>query len=496
VTRLNLAALRSLRATDHLALPALRSAESSIGIVHLGIGAFHRAHQAVYTEDAALATGDTSWGICGVTQRSAGVRDQLVPQDGLYGVLTKSPTAPTALRITGIIRDVLDGQTQQDELQALLADPKVRVITLTVTEKGYRRGPDGRLDLADPLVRADVDGNPQPASAIGRLARGLQRRARQDAGPVTVLCCDNLNNNGTVVAGLMADFCGALPTAEGDALAQWIGKNVTFPSSMVDRIVPATTDADRLEASGLTGLTDEGLVIAEPFRQWVIEDRFAADRPAWELVGAQITADVTPYELMKLRLLNGSHSTLAYLGALRGYRTIAEAVADPALLGIATALIRTDMIPTLQQPDGVDLVAYGDQVLARYANPDLRHTTIQVAMDGSQKLPQRLLTPILAAVQAGAEPHAATLGVAAWMAFVALGRDTTGQALPLNDPLADRLGEVHGSTDPQRIVDNLLGVTSIFGAELPEIAWWRTELVHDVRDLLAGCIPTLTAEVR
>jgi len=492
VTRLNLASARTLQASTELTIPALHSFDSSIGIVHLGLGAFHRAHQATYTEDAALATGDTTWGICGVTGRTASVRDQLATQDGLYGILQKSPTAPTSLRITGIIREVLDGQTQQQELLNRLTDPQVRVITLTVTEKGYRRGPDNRLNLADPLVRADIDGTAAPASAIGRLARGLQRRAHQDAGPVTVLCCDNLPNNGTVVAGLMDDFCQALPTAEGDALAQWITKNVTFPSSMVDRIVPATTDADRRDARGLTGLTDEGLVIAEPFRQWVIEDHFAADRPAWELAGAQLTADVTPFELMKLRLLNGSHSTLAYLGALQGYRTIAEAMTDPVLRGIATALIRTDMIPPLEQPDGVNLVDYGDEVLARYENPDLRHTTVQIAMDGSQKLPQRLVSPTLAAIHAGHRPHVITLGTAAWMTFVALGRDTHGHELPLDDPLAKRLGQVRGLSDPRKIVENLVTIESIFGSELPEIDWWRTELIDDVRDLLAGRIPATT----
>ncbi len=490
MNRLNLATARKLTAGGALTLPGLSSVDSSVGMVHLGIGAFHRAHQAAYTEDAALATGDLSWGICGVTQRSAAVRDQLAPQDGLYGIAQKSPAAPLGVRITGIVREVLDGQSETAALLRRLADPRVRVVTLTVTEKGYRRGPDGRLDRADPLVRADLDGGDNPASTVGRLARGLQRRATADAGPLTVLCCDNLPDNGRVLAGLMADFCGALPTAEGDALAQWIADHVTFPSSMVDRIVPATTDEDRRAARALTGLTDEGLVVAEPFRQWVIEDDFAADRPAWELAGAQLTADVTPYELMKLRLLNGSHSTLAYLGALRGYRTIADAVTDPALAQIAAELIHSDVIPQLARPDGVNLTDYGNEILTRYANPALRHTTVQIAMDGSQKLPQRLVSPALAALRAGKQPHAITLGTAAWMSFVALGRDIAGRELPLSDPLADRLCRVRGVTDPQTVVDDLLAIESIFGIELPAHDEWRAELTDDVRALLAGRLPT------
>ena len=222
----------------------------------------------------------------------------------------------------------------------------------------------------------------------------------------------------------------------------------------------------------------------------MIEDRFTARRPAWELAGAQFTDDVTPYELMKLRILNGSHSTLAYLGALRGHRTIADAVADDGLHEIATALIRDDMIPTLAQPDGVDLVEYGDRVLARYANPGLRHTTVQIAMDGSQKLPQRLVAPALAAIGAGRRPHAITLGLAAWMAYVATGQDRTGRALPLDDPMADVLGQVRGTTDAATVVDRLLAIGPIFGPELPELGWWRHELVDDVRNLLAGRIPT------
>lgn len=491
VNRLNPRTLEGLTESPVLTLPARHSALSTVGLVHLGIGAFHRAHQAVYTEDAALATGETGWGICGVTQRSASVRDQLAPQGGLYGILQKDAEVPASLRITGIVREVLDGPTQPDAVLDRLADPAVTVVTLTVSEKGYRRGPDGRLDLTDPAVRADIDGAP-PASAVGRLVRGLQRRRDRDAGPVTVLCCDNLNHNGAVVDGLVADFCRALPTREGDALAAWIGANVAFPSSMVDRIVPATTDDDRRQALAISGLDDAGLVTAEPFGQWVIEDRFTARRPAWELAGAQFTDDVTPYELMKLRILNGSHSTLAYLGALAGHRTIADAVADPGLREIATTLIRDDMIPTLAQPDGVDLVEYGDRVLARYTNPGLRHTTVQIAMDGSQKLPQRLVAPAAAAIGAGRRPHAITLGLAAWMAYVARGEDRDGRPLPLDDPMSDVLGRVRGTTDAAAVVDRLLAVEPVFGPELPELGWWRGELVDDVRDLLAGRVPALS----
>ena len=492
-TRLDATSAARLTESAALSLPYRRSRGSRIGIVHLGIGAFHRAHQAVYTEDAMLADGDDRWGICGVTQRSAAVAHQLGPQDGLYGVLQRSSGEPTTLRISGAVGEVLDGGGQVDALLDRLAAPDTHLVTLTVTEKGYRRGPDGRLDAADPQLAEDLAGAVEPGTAVGRLVRGLQRRLRAGGVPITVLSCDNLSHNGRVLAGLVSDFCAALPAAEAEPLAAWLAERVSFPSSMVDRIVPATTDADRAEARAITGLDDAGLVVAEPFRQWVIEDVFAGPRPAWTLAGAQLTEDVTPFELMKLRLLNGSHSTLAYLGALRGYRTIADAVVDPQLHEIAERLISDDMIPTVPPPDGVDLRAYGESVLRRYTNADLRHTCVQVAMDGSQKLPQRLVAPALAAIGLGRQPHLITLGIAAWMAYVALGRSAAGSMLPLDDPLAERLGRVRGWTDPGRVVEDLLSIESIFGRELPEIGWWRAELRAQLRELLAGAPPGVGA---
>nr|WP_246308677.1 mannitol dehydrogenase family protein [Kineosphaera limosa] len=464
-------------------MPARHSVDAAVGIVHLGIGAFHRAHQAAYTEDAMIATGDFTWGICGATQRSPRVREDLVPQDGLYGILVRSPQR-AQLRVSGAVREVLSPTDQADLLTARLADPAVRIVSLTVTEKGYRRGGDGTLDVTHPDVAADLADGSAPRSAVGRLTRGLQGRMRGCGAPVTVLCCDNLPNNGAVVRGLVHDFCAALPTAEGDELAGWIGQHVTFPTSMVDRIVPATTAGDIAEAQGILGVQDRGLVVTEDFRQWVIEDDFAAGRPAWESAGAEFTDDVEPYEHMKLRILNGSHSTLAYLGALAGYETIAQTVADPRLAEVARGLIREDVIPTLAPAGQTDLAAYGDQIMARYENPGLRHRTIQIAMDGSQKLPQRLLGTVRDRLSAGARPTWATVGVAAWMAYVASERAADGRELPLDDPLADRLQSVRGLTDPDRIVTDLLTVRDVFGDDLPENTSWRADLVAALASVL------------
>ncbi len=481
MTRLSAAAL-SARAPSGVALPPPRELAADIGILHLGIGAFHRAHQAVFTEDAAVLAGEPGWGICGVTQRSTAVADQLRPQDGLYAVLERAADG-ASLRVVGQVRDVVSATEETSRLRDRFADPAVRVVTLTVTEKGYRRRPAGGLDLRDPVVAADLAGAAR--STVGQLVRGLQARARTSDAPVSVLCCDNLTDNGRVLRGLVDDFCAALPSGEGDPLAAWIETNVSFPSSMVDRIVPATTAEDRAEARALLGLSDEALVVAEPFRQWVIEDEFRAGRPRWEQAGADLVDDVTPFEQLKLRTLNGTHSMLAYLGALRGYESIAESLADPELEHAARQLIAVDVIPTLTQPAGMDIAAYGDQVIERFANPALRHRTVQVAMDGSQKLPLRLLGTIRDRLAAGETPHWAALAVAGWMVFVATGRDRSGRPLALDDPMADRLrAAVSGSSSAAGIVDGLLGVEEVFDQDLRGSDDLRTALVEGVSGLL------------
>ncbi|TWF81784.1 fructuronate reductase [Pseudonocardia hierapolitana] len=459
--RLGFSALADLPAAQR---PLVDPRALGVGIAHLGIGAFHRAHQAVFTEEAIAAAGG-DWGICGVTQRSRGVLEQLQPQDGLYSVLVRGED--TSLRVAGAVRDLLFVAEEGERLQALLAAPTTRLVTLTVTEKGYRHDPaTGRLRRTDPDVAADLAGDGPPRTVVGQLVRGLQARRAADAGPITLLSCDNLPANGEVLRGLVTDFCAALP--DGESLATWIAESVSFPSSMVDRIVPATTDDDRAEAAKLLGFSDRGVVVTEPFRQWVVEDHFAAGRPAWEHAGAVLTADVAPYEAMKLRLLNGSHSTLAYLGALAGHAHVADAMADPGIAGVVAHLMAEDVEPTLAVPDGYDVAAYQRELIERFHNPALRHRTVQIAMDGTQKLPQRLLGTIADRLAAGAEPRFACLGVAAWMRYVWTARAEDGAPLPVDDPLAERLRELTAdAATPQAAVDALLSLEEVFGAELP-----------------------------
>ncbi|WP_277207998.1 mannitol dehydrogenase family protein [Isoptericola croceus] len=432
----------------------------SVGIVHLGIGAFHRAHQAVFTELAARSTGDLRWGILGVTQRSAAVRDQLGPQGGVYSVLTAG-REESSLDLVGSVLDVAWPAEETPRVLATIAAPTTHVVTLTVTEKGYCRDAAGALDLE--LVRPDLDALraehaagadqaagdaraqncPAASSAIGLLVRGLatRYRAARVAGevlPLTVLTCDNMVDNGRVLEGLVRSALDA--AVPGDAgLRAWLDAHVTFPCSMVDRIVPATTSEQRDAVEQQLGVRDEGLVVGEPYRQWVIEDRFAGPRPAWEHAGATLTDDVAVWERAKLRLLNGTHSLLAYAGRLAGHVTMADAVTDPAIGARARQLLFDDALVTLDAPAGADLRAYGESLLERFANPATGHTTVQVSMDGTQKIPYRWGGTIVDRLAAGAVPHGAAYALAAWSEVVR--REAVAGRL-VDDPRAAELRDV------------------------------------------------------
>jgi fructuronate reductase len=479
--RLGLAALDELPSP---VAPRVDPRSVSVGIVHLGIGAFHRAHQAVFTEAAMAATGDLTWGVCGVSQRSRTVVDQLAPQDGLYAVLERSG-AGTSAQVVGAVREVMGAAEDVATVLTRIAAPSTHVITLTVTEKGYRLRPaTGHLDLSDNEVVADLVGRP-PHTVVGQLVRGLERRMHADAGPVTVVCCDNLPANGAVVRRLVGDFCDRLPDSPG--LADWIAQSVRFPSTMADRIVPIAVEADRAEVTRVLGLRDEGTVVAEPFKQWVIEDDFAGDRPAWERAGATLTDDVAPYETMKLRLLNGSHSTLAYLGALAGCEYIADAVRTAGLGELVDRLMADEVRPTLAVPAGFDIAEYTAILLERFANPALRHRTVQVAMDGSQKLPQRLLATARDLLADGASPRLTGLAVAGWMRYVTAGRSETGSPLPVDDPLAPRIAAVTAGADsPAAVCDALLGLTEIFGDDLSVDPVFRGLVLDGLEHLTRG----------
>ena len=458
----------------------------SPGIVHLGIGAFHRAHMAVYVDD--ILASDPSWGIVGASLRRPDTRDALAPQDGLYTVAVRD-AAGTTCRVIGAVLEILDAGTQRHRLLALMADPAIRIVSLTVTEKGYCHDPaTGEIDPNHPDIVHDLAHPHEPVSAPGLIVEALARRRASGIPPFTVMSCDNLPANGRTTARIVT----RLATLRDPGLGRHVAETVAFPSTMVDRIVPATTDADRQLVRDLTGLDDAWPIMTEPFSQWVIEDRFPAGRPAFEAVGAQLVADVEPFELMKLRMLNGSHSTIAYLGYLGGYQYVAQAIADPAIGRLIHGLMTEEVMPTLPMKRA-ELEAYRDRLLERFANPALQHRTWQIAMDGSQKLPQRLLGSISDRLAQGEGFERLALGVAAWMRYVT-GSDENGQPIEVKDPLAARLRAIADAAgrDAGALADGLLGVSEIFGTDLPANAAFRRAVVGHLGSLFAvGALATV-----
>ena len=454
MTRLSTATLGSAR--PGVIVPAYDRATVTAGIVHLGIGAFHRAHQAVVVDD--LLQRDPSWGIVGASLRRPDTKDALAPQDGLYSVLTKDGDA-RSLRVIGAVLGVLDAPREKEHLLAQMADAATRVVSLTVTEKGYcYNAASGGLDLTHADIVADLANPRAPASAAGIVVEALRRRREAGIAPFTVMSCDNLPHNGAVSARVFAEFAEAVDPS----LGRWVRDNVAFPATMIDRIVPATTDADRAEVEALLGLEDAWPVMAEPFLQWVIEEKFVGAAPPFDLGGAEFVGagGVEPYEKMKLRMLNGSHSMMAYLGYLAGHEFIAQVIAEAPFRRFVETAMAEEIAPTLILPT-TQKAAYAADLVERFSNTALRHRTYQIAMDGSQKLPQRLLGTITDRIAAGAPFERLALGVAAWMVY-ANGIDEAGKPIEVQDPMRAAFAAI----DPAHLLDGYLALERIFPREL------------------------------
>lgn len=462
-------------------------------IVHLGFGAFHRAHQAVYADILAVEHG-SDWGytevnLIGGEQQIA----DLQRQDLMYTVAEMSADAWTA-RVVGVVKQAMHAEV--DGLESVLAklcEPQVAIVSLTITEKGYCHSPaTGELQLDHPLIAADIRNPHQPKSAPGVVVEALARRKAAGLPAFSVMSCDNMPENGHVMRNVVCALAGAI---DGE-LATWITKNVTFPSTMVDRIVPAVT-ADTLDKiEQLTGVRDPAGVACEPFRQWVIEDNFVAGRPQWEKAGAELVADVLPFEEMKLRMLNGSHSFLAYLGYLAGYQHINDCMQDPNYRLAARALMLSEQAPTLKV-QGVDLQRYAGLLIDRYTNPALKHRTWQIAMDGSQKLPQRMLDSVRWHLAQGSDFTLLAMGVAGWMRYVG-GVDEQSQAIEICDPLLPVIKQaVQSSVEGPERVKALLGIEAIFGRDLPQEGRFVDAVTHAWLSLKAkGAKATVEAWVQ
>ncbi|WP_218508413.1 mannitol dehydrogenase family protein [Variovorax sp. dw_308] len=431
----------------HLSSDHLRAANASVtqpnydrtrlqtGIVHLGLGAFHRAHQALYTEKV-ISEGDLRWGILGVSLRDPRVPDVLTAQDNLYSV-TERHGDEARTRVVASLRGALFAPRDLARVIAAIADPSVSIVSSTVTEKGYSQNPaSADLDMDDADVRHDIAHPEAPRTTLGVLAAGI--RLRPDSSPLTLVCCDNMAGNGDTLRKLLVQYAGQFDPK----LARRIETEIGCPNSMVDRIVPAATPASLDWAAARLGLRDEAAIVCEPFTQWVIEDRFASPRPAWEDAGALLTSDVRPYQAMKLRLLNGTHSALAYAGQLCGMETVADAMADPLVGAFARRLMLEDLRATVAAPSGYDVTSYCHDLLKRFENPTLQHRTQQIAMDGTQKIPVRWLPALRESLAAGVERPLLERALASWLHYLATGRSDSGAALVISDPGAEALASL------------------------------------------------------
>ncbi|WP_376742227.1 mannitol dehydrogenase family protein [Pseudorhizobium tarimense] len=460
---------------DTVVKPAFEPKTLKPGILHIGLGAFHRAHQAVYN-DLALAKEPGDWGIVGVSLRSLDIVRDLRAQDHLYSVVTRSGAGESAQVVGSIVRGI-SAVEDRDELLALLVNPAIKIVTITVTEKAYGLDPStGGLDRNHPAVAADLANPSAPVGVIGYIVEGLARRHAARQEPFTVLCCDNLPTNGRIVRRLVIEMAGA----RDPALANWISGHGAFPSSMVDRIVPAATDESRARAAEMLGAEDALSLETEPFMQWVIEDHFISGRPAWDQAGALFVDDVEPYEKMKLRLLNGAHSMIAYLGQLKGLEYVRDVMAVPEYRDLARRHMQSAR-KTLDPVPGIDLDQYIDQLIERFENPTIAHRTKQIAMDGSQKLPQRLFAGTAEALAKGEDAETAALATALWIAYAK-------RTPNIDDPRREELRRAAAEPAGDDALAAFFALPGLFPKALIDNRGWRDRVNAKLAEIEAGRI--------
>ena len=453
------------------------------GIVHIGIGAFHRAHQAVYTHDA-MAAQSGDWHIIGVSLRSTDIVDVLNAQGCAFTVIERHADGPKARKITSMTHALAAARDVAPVISAL-ANPAIRIVTITVTEKAY--GIDrvsGKVQHDHPAIKHDLENPSAPSGLVGILVAGLKRRKDAGLRPFTIVSCDNLPANGHLLRDGVIDFATQI---DAD-LGQWIGENVTFPSTMVDRITPAATEQTFADAKRLIGHDDPAAIETEPFSQWVIEDDFPDGRPAWEQAGAILVRDVEPYELMKLRMLNGSHSLIAYVGQLGGYRYVRDTMANDMFAKLVARHMENAAASMTPLP-GIDFADYGAELVDRFRNPEIAHETRQIAMDGTEKLPQRIFAPALQMLNAPEQLGTFALCFAAWLAVMRTwvnGPKPGEAAQTLNDPRADDIVTTLGDEqDAAAIYDRLANLQGWMPDGLKESAVWRAAVIARLTLLLS-----------
>jgi len=470
--------LKYVAHNQSIVTPTYDRENTQIGIVHLGPGAFHRAHQAVYTENAMnLSGGD--WGICGVSLRSATARDVLAKQDNLYtlAILDKN----IHYQVIGAIKEVLVASEQSHLVMQRLSAETTKLVTLTITEKGYCLGADGRLDITNPDIAHDLSNRCEPISAIGYIVQALAQRQINNIAPFNVLSCDNVSGNGDKLRRAVIDYAQKLDVD----LASWIEVNVAFPNAMVDSITPKTEAYTVDTVSKVIGANDEWPIQREEFTQWVIEDNWQGSRPDWHKVGVVFTSDVDGFEKAKLRLLNCLHSTLAYAGSLAGFETVYEVTSDETFYRFISKLADNEIIGSFEPPKELDVEKYGKEIIERFLNPEIRHLLAQIAWDGSQKLQMRVLPIIRDNLALNRSTKMLCLSLACWFEFVC-------RALKNNEEIVDPLANVFAKmpalveNDVPAIVDAFLSIESVFGDDLKTNTDIKSQLIESLTALKAS----------
>lgn len=425
-----------------VATPSYDRSQLTPGIVHIGVGGFHRAHQAMYL-DALMNRGEAlDWAIIGVgvMPGDTRMRDALAAQDYLYTLVVKHPDGRYEPRVIGSLIDYLFAPDDPEAVIEAMSDPAIRVVSLTVTEGGYNIDPaNGEYDLATPGVRHDLASPQTPRTTFGLVVAALKRRRERGIAPFTVMSCDNIEGNGDVARKMFTAHARALDAE----LGAWVEAEVSFPNAMVDRITPVTTPADCQALAERFGVADQWPVVCEPFTQWVLEDHFSLGRPPYERVGVQMVEDVVPYELMKLRLLNASHQALTYFGYLAGYRYAHEVCQDPLFVEFLLDYMRLEATPTLSPVPGVDLADYRQTLIERFANPEIKDTLARLCAESSDRIPKWLLPVIREQLARGGDIHRSAAVVASWARY-AEGVDEQGEPIEVVDRLKERLMTVAG----------------------------------------------------
>ncbi|RFA07395.1 mannitol dehydrogenase [Subtercola boreus] len=457
MVRLNSSTLSTIGQT--VAVPHYNRTAITTGIVHFGVGAFHRSHEAMFVDRSLSAGVDLTWGICGVGVLASDkkMRDVLADQDNLYTLVVKHPGGAAEARVVGSIAEYLFAPDDPEAVIAKLAHPQTRIVSLTVTEGGYNvNDATGEFDGTNPAVLDDLKDGAVPATVFGLITEGLRRRREAGIPPFTVMSCDNIQGNGHVARQALTSYA----LLKDPSLGEWIAANVSFPNSMVDRITPATTDASRAEVSSAYGIDDEWPVVSEAFEQWVLEDAFTLGRPDLESVGVQVVADVEPYELMKLRLLNASHQAMSYLGMLAGYEYVHEVCQAPLFRQFLLDYMTLEATPTLQPVPGIDLEAYRHELIARFSSTAIADTLARQVVDASERIPKFLLPVVRAQLASGGPIEHCALVIAAWSVYLE-GSTESGAPIVVTDVRKDVLTKAaHAeATSPGALLD----LTDVFG---------------------------------